>query len=162
MVYNIYEGMKEKIFEIVEKHGRERDNLLPILIDINSKYGYVSNDAMVELSNLTNIPIGEIHGVVSFYSFLSIKKRGKYIIRLCKTISCDMAGKDKIERVLEKELGIKFGETSSNGKFTLEHTNCIGMCDNPPAMLINEDVYGGLTPEMVVEIIDTYKNGGRR
>jgi NADH:ubiquinone oxidoreductase subunit E len=160
MVYCISEGLKDTITGIVNSHGRERDNLLPILIDINNKYGYISTEAMVEVSNLTDIPIGEIHGVVSFYSFLSIEKRGKFIIRLCRTISCDMADKDKIVRVLEKEIGIKFGETSKDGLFTLEFTNCIGMCDNPPAMLVNDEVYGGLTPEKVVEIIDSYRNRG--
>jgi len=159
MVFCISEGLKETILEIVEKHGRERDSLLPILIDINIKYGYVSTEAMVELSNITDIPIGNIHGVVSFYSFLSIEKRGKFIIRLCRTISCDMADKDKIVRVLEKEIGVPFGETSKDGLFSLEFTNCIGMCDNPPAMLVNDKVYGGLTPEKVVEIVDQYKNG---
>ncbi len=160
MVYCISEGLKDTITQIVNSHGRERDNLLPILIDINNKYGYISTEAMVEVSNLTDIPIGEIHGVVSFYSFLSIEKRGKFIIRLCRTISCDMADKDKIVRVLEKEVGVKFGETSKDGLFTLEFTNCIGMCDNPPAMLVNDEVYGGLTPEKVVEIVDSYKNRG--
>jgi len=160
MVYCISEGLKNAITKIVNSHGCERDSLLPILIDINNKYCYISTEAMIEVSSLTNIPIGEIHGVVSFYSFLSIKKRGKYIIRLCKTISCDMADKDKIVRVLEKEVGVKFGETSEDGLFTLEFTNCIGMCDNPPAMLVNDEVYGGLTPEKVVEIIDSYKNRG--
>ena len=143
--------------EILARHGRERDQLLPILVDINTEYGHIDTHAIVEVSKHTGVPISEIHGVITFYSFLSQKKRGKYVIRLCQTISCDMAGKERIVKVLEKELGIGFGETTEDGMFTLEFTNCIGMCDNPPAMLVNDKAYGGLTPERVVEVLDEYK-----
>ena len=143
--------------EILARHGRKRDQLLPILVDINTVHGHIDTHAIVEVSKYTGVPISEIHGVITFYSFLSQKKRGKYVIRLCRTISCDMAGKDRIVKVLEKELGVPFGETTEDGMFTLEFTNCIGMCDNPPAMLVNDKAYGGLTPERVVEVLDEYK-----
>lgn len=143
--------------EILSRHGQDRDQLLPILVDINNQFGHIDSGSIIAVSEYTGIPIGEIHGVITFYSFLHQEKRGKHIIRMCRTISCDMAGREKIAKVLEKELGISFGETTEDDMFSLEYTNCIGMCDNPPAMLINDKVYGGLTPEKVVEILDSYK-----
>jgi len=151
------EQIENGVRAILERHGTERDQLLPILVDINNEFGSIDSHAIVEVSRYTGIPIGEIHGVITFYHFLSQKPRGRFVIRLCRTISCDMAGKERIVKVLEKELGIPFGETTEDGMFTLEYTNCIGMCDNPPAMLINDKAYGNLTPERVVEILDTYK-----
>ncbi len=147
----------DELHEILLKHGKDRTELLPILVDVNNYFGHIDSNAIVEVSKYTNVPIGEIHGVITFYSFLGQKKRGKTVIRLCRTISCDMAGKEQIVRVLEKELGIRFGETTEDGMFSLEYTNCIGMCSNPPAMLINDRAYGDLTPERVVEILDAFK-----
>jgi NADH:ubiquinone oxidoreductase subunit E len=118
---------------------------------------------MIEaISNVLDISPAEVHGVVTFYSFLNTEPKGKYIIRLCKTISCDMAGKDRIVRVLQKELGIEFGQTTRDGLFSLEFTNCIGMCNEGPAMLVNEDVYSHLTPEKVVDILDKYRDEVRK
>ncbi|BBB32052.1 [Fe] hydrogenase small subunit [Thermotomaculum hydrothermale] len=152
---------KQELTTILERFKPQRDNLLPILNEINKKFGYISPVAMMEIAEYLDIPVAEIHGVISFYHFLSTEKKGKYIIRLCKTISCEMAGKEKIARMLEKELGIKFGETTSDGMFSLEYTNCIGMCDHGPAMLVNEKVYAKLTPEKVIEIVDELKKRGQ-
>ncbi|NOY23126.1 MAG: NAD(P)H-dependent oxidoreductase subunit E [Acidobacteria bacterium] len=150
-------AVADELQEILLNHEKDRTQLLPILVDINKYFGHIDSNAIIEVSRYTGVPIGEIHGVITFYSFLGQKKRGRFVIRLCRTISCDIAGKDQIVRVLEKELGIHFGETTDDGVFSLEYTNCIGMCDNPPAMLINDKVYGGLTPERVVDILDSFK-----
>lgn len=99
----------------------------------------------------------EVYGVITFYEFLSTKPKGKYIIRLCQTISCNLAGKEAIGKTLERELGIKFGETSLDKKYTLEYANCIGMCDQSPALLVNEQVFTKLTPYKVVEILKKFK-----
>ncbi len=150
-------AVTNELQEILLKYGKDRTQLLPILVEINNYFGHIDSNSIIEVSRYTGVPIGEIHGVITFYSFLGQKKRGKFVIRLCRTISCDIAGKEQIVRVLEKELGIRFGETTEDGMFSLEYTNCIGMCNNPPAMLINEKAYGGLTPERVVEILDSFK-----
>ncbi len=150
----------QELSSVLERYERRRDQLLPILIEINERFGFISSMAMVEIAEYLDIPVAEIHGVISFYHFLSTEKKGKYVLRLCKTISCDMAGKEKIARVLEKELGIKFGETTKDGMFSLEFTNCMGMCDKGPAMLVNKEVFHSLTPEKVVEIIDDLRKRG--
>jgi len=151
---------KQELKSVLERFRPERDQLLPILIDVNRKFGFISPEAMMEIAEFLDIPVAEIHGVMSFYHFLGTEKKGKYVIRLCKTISCDMAGKDRIARILEKELGIKFGETTKDEMFSLEFTNCIGMCGEGPAMLVNEKVYTHLTPEKVIDIIDELRKRG--
>jgi [NiFe] hydrogenase diaphorase moiety large subunit len=96
----------------------------------------------------------EVYSVVSFYAFLDHRPKGKFVVRLCQTISCDMAGKCRVARQLESDLGIRFGETTADGKFTLEHANCLGMCDQGPALLVNDEVHTRVTPEKVHEILE--------
>ena len=145
----------------VEKYGVGRENLLSVLREINEEFGFVSGEAFIEINRLMDISIGEIHGVASFYSFINETNKGRYVVRLCKTISCDMAGKDKIERTLERELGIKFGESTKDGLFALEYSNCMGLCDKGPAMLVNSDLHDSLTPESVLDIISKYRRKNR-
>lgn len=147
----------EDIQSLVKKYGNGRESLLPILQAIQQKFGYISNFAMQEIANQLNIHSAEVFGVVTFYSFLSTEPKGKYIIRLCKTISCDLAGREIIAATIERELGLRFGETSRDRRYSLEYCNCIGMCDQGPAMLINEKVYTRLSPAKVIEILGTLK-----
>jgi hypothetical protein len=101
--------------------------------------------------------IQSIHGgTASFYSFLPTTPCGENVIRVCKTVVCDMAGKKELVSAIEKKLGVKMGGTTSDGKFTLLETNCLGQCDNGPAMLINDRVYTKLTPAGAVEAIDNF------
>ncbi|MCA1755951.1 MAG: NAD(P)H-dependent oxidoreductase subunit E [Bacteroidales bacterium] len=142
--------------ELVELHGAGRTSLIPILQGIVEKYNYLSDDAMVEVAKELDLSAAEVYGTASFYSFLDIKPRGKYVIRVCKTITCSMKGKMEVIETLEDMLKIKVGETTSNGKFTLLETNCMGWCHKAPAMLINEIPYTELTTEKVVKIIKDY------
>ncbi|NLJ42300.1 MAG: NAD(P)H-dependent oxidoreductase subunit E [Bacteroidales bacterium] len=144
--------------ELTEKHGRERKSLIPILQGIVEKYNYLTDDAMVEVAKELDISAAEVYGTASFYTFLDTAVRGKYVIRVCKTITCSMKGKGEIIQTLEDMLKIKVGETTSDRMFSLVETNCIGWCHKAPAMLINEMPYTDLTPEKVVEIIKGYMN----
>lgn len=145
------------IEELIIKYGNERSSLLKILQEIQRKYSYISDFAQQEVARVMDIHPVEVYGVVTFYSFLHSKPRGKNIIRLCRTISCNMKGHKNIEDAIKKELGINFGETTKDRKITLEFTNCLGMCDAAPAMLINEKVYTNLTPEKAINIINEIK-----
>ncbi len=170
-----------KVDSLVERYGKERTALLPILRDVNTEYGFVPEAAMARLSEITGIANAEIYGVVKFYSFFSTEPRGKFIIRLCRTMSCVMSQNAQgqasgsplrklmetfgfmktpgqtwahpVSETLMKELEIGFGETTADGMFTLEWTNCMGMCDQAPAMLVNEDVHVNLTAERVRDIL---------
>ena len=109
---------------------------------------------MQVIADVLDIHPVEVYSVVSFYSFLDDKPKGRFVIRLCQTISCDMFGKSRVAKQLENELGIKFGETTPDGKFTLEYTNCLGMCDRGPAMLVNNQVFTQVSPEKAHEIVE--------
>ena len=150
-------AMTEEIEQLVEKYGRSRSSLLPILQDIQRKHSHISDFAQQEVARLLDIHPVEIYSVITFYSFLNTNPKGRNIVRLCQTITCDMAGKTGIAKALERELGIKFGETTKDNKFTLEYVNCLGMCDQGPAVLINERVYPKVTPEKAVQILSEVK-----
>jgi NADH-quinone oxidoreductase subunit E len=144
------------IKELSDKHGRARENLMPILQDIVLKHNYLTDEAMVEVAKELNISAAEVYGTASFYSFLDTQVRGKYVIRVCKTITCSMKGKGDIVRTIEEMLKIKTGETTPDNQFSLVETNCIGWCHKAPAMLVNDLPYTELTPEKVSEIIKDY------
>lgn len=137
----------------IQHHGGGRESLLPVLQDVQATHGFISDFAQQEIARLLDIHPVEVFSVVTFYAFLSTEPKGRYVVRLCRTISCDLAGKDAIIRTVERELGVRFGETTRDKKFSLEFANCMGMCDQGPAMLINEEVYTHLTPQRIVEIL---------
>ncbi len=142
--------------ELTDKYGRARESLMPILQGIVEKHNYLTDEAMVEVAKELDISAAEVYGTASFYTFLDTNPRGRYMIRVCKTITCSMKGKGDIIQILEDMLKIKVGETTADKQFSLIETNCIGWCHKAPAMLINEIPYTELTPEKVVEIIKGY------
>jgi len=149
--------IKELVMELTEKYGNKRDSLLPILQSLVKEEKYLTEETLVEVAKALDLSSAEVFGTASFYSFLEPKPVGKFVIRVCQTIICDMKGKKEILDTLEKCLGIKVGETTPDQKFSLLTTNCLGWCANGPAMLINDDIFTDLTPSKVREIVKTYK-----
>ncbi|MGE5424238.1 MAG: NADH-quinone oxidoreductase subunit NuoE [Syntrophothermus sp.] len=145
------------ISELVEKYGRERTSLMPILQGVVEMNNYISDTDMTEIASALDISAAQVYGTATFYSFLDTKPKGKYVVRVCKTITCDMHGKKMIIQTLEDLLKIKVGETTADKKFTLLETNCLGWCHQGPAMLINEVPFSDLTPESVHDIIKEYR-----
>jgi len=154
----IQKDLQNYIASLVTQYGKERNALLPILRGIMDKYHHISEEAMQSVADHLKIHAIEVQDAASFYSFLGTKSKGKYIIRLCQTISCKMSQALGIANKLESELGIKFGETTKDRMFTLEWTNCLGMCDQGPALLVNEKMYTRVTAEKISEIIAEYRN----
>ncbi len=148
------ERLRDELEKLVDSHGRQRSSLLFILQEVQRRHYYISEYSMQVIADLLDIHPVEVHSVVSFYSFLDETQQGQFVIRLCRTITCEMAGKDEVARQLENDLGIKFGETTPDGKFSLKWANCLGMCDQGPAMLVNEKVYTRVTPEMIHGILE--------
>ncbi|MEZ4997127.1 MAG: NAD(P)H-dependent oxidoreductase subunit E [Bacteroidales bacterium] len=142
--------------DLAEKHGRKRESLMPILQDIVKKHNYLTDDAMVAVATELDISAAEVYGTASFYTFLDTEERGKNVIRVCKTITCSMKGKNDIISTIEDILKIKVGETTPDRMFTLLETNCIGWCHKAPAILINDMPYTDLTPETVIDVIKGY------
>ncbi|MFA5803625.1 MAG: NADH-quinone oxidoreductase subunit NuoE [Melioribacteraceae bacterium] len=149
--------MTDEIERLVDKFGNNRSALLPILQEIQKKHKHIPDYTQQEVARLLDIHPVEIYSVISFYSFLNTQPKGRNIVRLCQTITCDMAGKQAVANAIERELGIKFGETTKDNKFTLEYLNCLGMCDQGPALLINERVYPKVNPEKAVQILSEVK-----
>jgi [NiFe] hydrogenase diaphorase moiety large subunit len=149
------EQLRADIERRVRDFGNNRSALIPVLQEVQLKYGHVSEYVMQVLADILDIHPVEIHGAASFYSFIGHKKQGRFIIRLCRTLPCDMQGKEQVARQLENDLGIQFGETTPDGKFTLEWANCLGMCDQAPALLINDEVFTRVTPEQVNLILES-------
>lgn len=154
MLITEQERIVKEIEHWVEEHGNDRRALIPVLQEIQKKYNHITEHAMQIVADLMDIHPVEVYGVVSFYSFLDQKVKGKFIIRLCRTISCDMVGKDRVAAQLENDLNINFGETTADGNFTLEWANCLGMCDQGPAMLVNDQIFTRVTPAKVHDIIE--------
>jgi NADH:ubiquinone oxidoreductase subunit E len=143
--------------ELVKKHGKNRNSLLPVLQGIVKANRFLSEEAMIHTAKELDLSAAEVYGTASFYTFLNTTPKGKNIIRVCKTISCHMKGKDEIINALEKTLNIKIGQTTNNKNFTLITTNCLGWCHKGPVMLINDEVYPEITPEKAIEIVESYK-----
>lgn len=144
------------IKNLADKLGRNRDNLMAILQAIVREKHYLSEEDMIEVAHEMNLSAADVYGTASFYTFLDAVPRGQNIIRVCKTISCHMSGKDEIFKSLENLLKIKTGETTHDKKFTLLTANCLGWCHKGPVMLVNNEVFPELTPQKAIEIIGNY------
>jgi len=149
---------RTEVEQLVRLHGRSRTALMPILQDINRGHSYIPEGAMLAVSAALSVPRAEVYGVASFYAYFSVKPRGTYVIRVCRTISCAKQS-DYLAAIaaLFGELGIGFGETTPDGVFTLERTNCCGMCDQGPSMVVNEEVHVKLTEASVRAILSAYR-----
>ncbi len=134
-----------------------QEDLIVRLKEAQNKFGYVPEEVMTELAESRGMPKNEVYGVASFYSFLSTKPLGRNVIRICKSLPCYLKHCHIIIESVEREIGIKPGETTPDGKFSFQLTNCIGACDKAPAMMVNTDVHVDLTPRKISQILKTYK-----
>lgn len=145
--------------EIISKHKPTQDNLLNILHDLqnNNPENYITTKAMDLVASYLNMTKSSVYGVVDYYSMLSLKPRGKYIIRVCVSPVCHIKKAGGMISHLEKVLGIKTGETTPDKLFSIEVAECLGQCQEAPSMMINEKVYNNLTEARIKEIISFYK-----
>jgi NADH:ubiquinone oxidoreductase subunit E len=141
--------------EIVAKRGNSRENLIQILHDIQDASGDNSlhSEAVAELSRLMDIAIPDIMSTASFYTMFSLEPRGQHIIRVCESPPCYIMGEENILDAIRDRLGIEVGQTTADGKFTLETTSCLGACGVAPVISIDDEVYGNLTEEKVADIL---------
>jgi NADH-quinone oxidoreductase E subunit len=146
-----------KVLVKTTSQSKAQDNLLSLLKKVQNEFGYVPEECLAEMAQSLGLPVGEVYGVATFYSFLSTKPLGKNVIRICKSLPCYLQNCQVIIESIRDKLGIEPGETTADGKFSFELTNCIGACDKAPAMLINNEIYGNLTPQKIVDILRSYK-----
>lgn len=135
---------------------RKRESLLGMIKEEQRKSGYVSEEIIAEMAESLALSVGDVYGVATFYSFLSTQPLGKHVIRICKGVPCLLQNAGMIIESVQEALGIGPGETTTDGRFSFELTNCIGACDQAPAMLVDDEVHGHLTPEKISEILKSY------
>lgn len=146
-----------KVKEESSLKGRDHTNLIALLKRAQSESGCVTEEFIAEVAQSLNITVSEVYGVATFYSFLSTRPLGRNVIRICQSLPCYLKNSQMIINSIADKLGIKPGETTSDGKFSFELTNCIGACDKAPAMLINNDLHGNLTPNKISQLLKVYK-----
>ena len=120
---------------------------------IQKEYNYIPQEALKEAARAFKVSEAQAFGVATFYSYLSVEKRGKYIIRMCESAPCHVVGGREVIKAIKRQLGIEAGETTADGKFSLEMVSCLGVCGVGPVMMVNSETYGNLTPEKAVEIL---------
>jgi NADH:ubiquinone oxidoreductase subunit E len=136
----------------------DQEAVLRKLKGIQREFGYVPEEQIKQTARSLGLTISEVYGIATFYSFLSTKALGKYVIRICQSIPCCLKNAEMIIEAVSREIKIEPGQTTSDCRFSLELTNCIGACDLAPAMLINDEVYGHLTPEKIAELLRGLKD----
>jgi len=148
-----------QIHEVIEHHGTNREALVEILRDLSQQAGYLTPEALETVAAQLHLPAGEVNSVASFYSMINTRPCGEHIIRFCEDAPCHIAGGRAVWEALEQTLGIKFGETTPDDQWTLMPTSCLGLCAVGPVMMVDNDVYGNLTPEKIPEILARYTGG---
>jgi NADH-quinone oxidoreductase subunit E len=136
---------------------QEQQNILIKLKEAQARSGYVSEQAVAEIAASYNTSLSDVYGVATFYSFLGVKPTGRHVIRICHSLPCHLKDGDSVRKRLGEILGIVPGETTADGRFSLEVTNCIGACDTAPAMLVDTDLIGNLTVENIGGILEAYR-----
>ena len=143
------------------KQAASRDkapqNLLIALQEAQERLGFLPPELMAELAESFNVPVNDVYGVATFYSFLYRRPMGRNVIRICRSLPCYLEGGQLVAETIARKIGIKPGQTTPDGRFSLELANCIGLCDRAPAMLINDDAHVSLTPRKIAAILQEYK-----
>ncbi len=146
--------IKEEMQEIMSKYKVEKDNLISILNETQEKYGYIPKVAQMEISKYLQIPMAEIYGVVTFYSRFTLEPKGEYNISVCLGTACFVKGSQAILDRLKDKLKIEEGQTTKDGKFSIDTTRCVGACGIAPVFTVNDEVYGKATVKKLDEVLD--------
>jgi NADH-quinone oxidoreductase subunit E len=141
---------------VIKEHGASKDEIIPILNAINAEIGYIPASALEEVSKRLRVPKSQLFSVATFYQMLSTKPRGEHVVQFCESAPCHVVGGRQVWQALQDELSLAPGETSADGKWTLITTSCLGVCGVGPVVLIDEDVYGNVTPEQLPGILARY------
>ena len=142
--------------EALTHHGNTPDELIPVLNDINHELGYLPDAALEEVGRQMQIPRSKLYSVASFYHMFSMTPRGAHIVQFCESAPCHVVGGREVWKALSSALGLKAGETSNDGKWTLVTTSCLGLCAVGPVMIVDDDIYGNVTAEQVAGILAKY------
>jgi NADP-reducing hydrogenase subunit HndA len=149
---------EKQLLELIADHKNETGALMPVLQEAQHIYGYLPVEVQRMIAEGLDIPLEEVYGVVTFYGHFSLNPKGKYKISVCLGTACYVKGAGQILERIEEKLGIKSGEITPDGKFSIDATRCLGACSLAPIITINDDIYGCLTPSDINGILDKYIN----
>jgi NADH-quinone oxidoreductase subunit E len=144
---------QQELEKLLPRYPNKQAALLPTLRLAQEEFGYISKDVIEFVARLLDVPVARVRGVATFYTMYDLKPVGKHHVQVCQNLTCSIMGAESILAYLEKKLGIKVGETSSDKRFTLSRVECLGACGTAPVMQINDDYYEDLTPEKIDEIL---------
>ena len=145
----------EKVCAIIDKHGADPAKLIPILQEVQEEYRYLPEEVMTFVATSLGLSPAKVFGVASFYAHFALQPKGKYVVRLCDGTACHVKGSMNILNALQKKLGLDAkNPTTPDMLFTVETVSCLGACGLAPAMVINDMVYGQVTPEKAVSLVE--------
>ena len=150
------EKIKKDVDEILNQFTHDKENLITILNEVQMKYGYIPKIAQMEIADYLNIALAEVYGVITFYSRFTLVPKGKYNVSICLGTACFVKGSREILERAKAKLGIEEGQTTADGKFSLDTTRCVGACGLAPVFTINDEVYGKATVKKLDEVLDMY------
>jgi len=144
------------VSEAVASFHERPEELIPILSQVNKNLGYLSKEALVEIGNRLHLPLSKVKAVASFYHMLATKPVGRHVVKFCESAPCHVVGGRQVWQAIKAILKIEPGETSADSRWTLTTVSCLGICAVGPVMMIDDDVYGNLTPEQLPSIFAKY------
>lgn len=150
--------IEEAVDSAIKKYGESREELIPILNHVNRMLGYLPSESLEKISDRLKSPRSNLFSVASFYQMLSTKPRGEHVIQFCESAPCHVVGGREVWQALQDTLQIQDGETTSDGKWTLITTSCLGLCGVGPVIIIDDDAYGNVTPDQIKSILTRYEN----
>jgi NADH-quinone oxidoreductase subunit E len=142
---------------VINEFHAKKEELIPILMKINQELGYLSSNVLEQISERMHIPQSQVYSVASFYRLIYTKPTGRHVIKFCESAPCHVAGGREVWNKLKKELNLKPGETSADGKWTLTTTSCLGVCAVGPVMMVDEDIYGNIATDQISKILGKYE-----
>jgi len=146
-------------YAYIKKFTQTPDSLIPLLQKTQEKQGYLPATALHKISQHLQIPLSRVYGVATFYSQFRFQPLGKYVIRICQGTACHVNGGTKIVQTFKEKLNLDDGETTPDGTITMERVACLGCCSLAPVMMINDTIYGNLTPQKTQKIIHSLQKG---
>lgn len=151
------DATRQAVRAAIQRHGTSREELIPILTDVNRTVGFLPAEALNEISRLTQLPKSHVFSVATFYRMLSTEQLGRHVVQFCESAPCHVAGGRQVWEALQNALDLEPGKTSPDGKWTLVTVSCLGVCGVGPVVVIDDEIYGSVTPHQIPEILARYE-----
>jgi NADH:ubiquinone oxidoreductase subunit E len=147
----------QRLSQIIDKHKQEKWGLIPLLQEIQERFGYIPPETIEAVADALNLYPSHVQGVITFYAGFSTEPRGKCVLKVCRGTACHVKGGKSILRVIKKDLNLEEGETSPDYQFTLETVACLGACFLAPTMMVDREYYGKLNPTKVASVLNEHR-----